>query len=83
MSVNTLWIIFLTHIFLMAMCVLEVGFIFFMRAMGIVFFDYDWYEAFHEWYLKTKEKADKKVKELDQKAIESEVYIIDDLPEQK
>ena len=62
------------------MCVLEVGFIFFMRAMGIVFFDYDWYDSFHEWYLKVKTKADKKVKELDQK---DEVYIIDDLPEQK
>ena len=80
MSVNTLWIIFLAIIFTRMMDILEVGFLFLMRTLGIIWFDYDWYEAFHEWYLKTKEKADKKVKELDQK---DEVYIIDDLPEQK
>lgn len=82
MTVNTLWVIFLAILFTRMMDILEVGFLFVMRALGIIWFDYDWYESFHEWYLKTKEKADRKAAELDKKATESEVYIID-VSEQK
>ena len=74
MNANTLWIIFLAIVFTRLMDILEVGFLFLMRALGIIWFDYDWYEAFHEWYMKTKTKADKKVKELEEK----EIYVICD-----
>ena len=72
MSVNTLWIIFLAIIFTRMMDILEVGFLFLMRALGIIWFDYDWYDSFHEWYRKTDEKLKEKERKKKEKQIQIE-----------
>ena len=78
MSVNTLWIIFLAIIFTRMMDILEIGFLFLTRALGIIWFDYDWYQSFHDWYQRTDEKlkAREQKKREEEKAAENELYVI-------
>lgn len=57
--VNNMLLVFFVVIFVRAMDLVDLGFLFLTRAMGILWFDYDWYKAFHEWY----ERVDARLKE--------------------
>lgn len=55
MKLNTFWIIFLSILFTRMMDIFDLGFLFLTRALGIWWFDYDWYEAFSRKYQKADE----------------------------
>ena len=83
MNANTLLIIFLAILFTRTLDILEIGFLFLLRALGIIWFDYDWYKSFHEWYERVnermKEKERKKKEEYEEAS--KELLIISDDPD--
>ena len=87
MNANTLLIIFLAIIFTRTLDVLEVGFLFLLRALGIIWFDYDWYDSFHEWYKRTGEKLRLKEEQRKKEEEEASTLLIieenDDVSEQE
>lgn len=78
MSTNTLLIIFLAIIFTRTLDVLEVGFLFLLRALGIIWFDYDWYDSFHEWYKRTGQKLRQKEEQRKKEEEEANCLMIID-----
>lgn len=87
MSTNTLLIIFLAILFTRTLDILEIGFLFLIRALGIIWFDYDWYDTFHEWYIRTgerlKEKEEKRKKEEEEASTLLIIGGDNDIPEEK
>ena len=86
MNANTLLIIFLAIIFTRTLDVLEVGFLFLLRALGIIWFDYDWYDSFHEWYKRTGQKLREKEEKKKREEAEASTLLIigeDDVSEQE
>ena len=87
MNANTLLIIFLAIVFTRMLDILEVGFLFLIRALGIIWFDYDWYDSFHEWYKRTGERLRQKEEQRKKEEKEANTLLIieenDDVSEQE
>ena len=86
MNTNTLLIIFLAIVFTRMLDILEIGFLFLIRALGIIWFDYDWYDSFHEWYKRTGQKLREKEEKKKREEAEANTLLIigeDDVSEQE